>query len=143
MAPELPQPFRRMASGRALFVGTVGILALSVLVQAFFAGDAAVLAPEMWQKHVAWVHIFQWLSVVLPVTAHLAGHRIGFTVLNCLPLVMIGLQYTFIHIAINHGEATFAGLHAVGGVLLFGLLVFVFQEWRHRAAAEFDGPLPE
>jgi Family of unknown function (DUF6220) len=143
MAPELPRPFRRIASWRVLFVGTVGIFALSVLVQAFFAGDAAVLAPEMWQKHVAWVHIFQWLSVALPVTAHLAGHRIGFTFLNCLPLVMVGLQYMLIHFAINHGRATYAGLHAVGGVLLFGLLVFVFQEWRNRAAAEFDGPLPE
>jgi hypothetical protein len=143
MAPEVLRPFRRTASGRVLFVGTVGIFALSVLIQAFLAGDAAVLAPEMWLKHVAWVHIFQWLSVVLPVAAHLAGNRIWFTILNCLPMAMIGLQYTLIHLAINRGEVSFAGLHAVGGVLLFGYLVFVFEEWRHLGAAGFDGPLPD
>lgn len=143
MAPDRRGPFRRGAFGRLLFVGTITIFALSVLVQAFFAGDAAILAPEMWQRHIAWVHIFQWFSVVLPVAAHLAGHRIGFTVLNCLPMVMIGLQYMLIHIAINHGKVTFAGLHAVAGVLLFGVLIFVFQEWRHRVSAGFDEPLRE
>jgi hypothetical protein len=143
MAPDRPWPLRRAAFGRLVFVGTIGIFSAAVLVQAFLAGGAAVLAPEMWPKHVAWVHIFQWLSVVLPIAAHLAGHRIGFTVLNCLPMVMIGLQYMLIHFAINHGRVTFAGLHAAGGVLLFGVLVFIFQEWRHRASAGFDEPLAE
>jgi hypothetical protein len=140
MASDRRWPFRRIAAGQWLFAGTIAIFALAVLVQVFFAGDAAILAPEMWQRHVAWVHIFQWLSVVLPVTARLAGNRIGFTVLNCLPMVMIGLQYTLIHIAISRGNATFAGLHAMGGVLLFGFLVFDFQEWRYRVSAGFDEP---
>jgi Family of unknown function (DUF6220) len=143
MAPDRRGQFRRSASARLLFVGTIGALALSVLVQALFAGDAAVLAPQMWQAHVAWVHIFQWLTVVLPVAAHFADRRIEFTALNCAPMVLIGLQYMLIHFAINHGRAIFAGLHAVGGVLLFGFLVFVFQEWRHRNSVELDEPHPE
>jgi hypothetical protein len=49
-------------------------------------------------------------------------------------MAMIGLQYSLIHLAINRGEVTFARLHAVGGVLLFGFPVFVFQKCRHLAA---------
>jgi hypothetical protein len=143
MTPDRPWPLRRIAFGRLLYVGTVSIFALCVLIQAFFAGDAALLAPQMWQQHIAWVHVFQWLSVVQPVAAYLAGNRLRLILLNCLPMAILGLQYSLIHFAINRGEATFAGLHAVCGILLFGFLVFVFQEWRHRVAAGFYGPLAQ
>jgi hypothetical protein len=59
MASDRRWPFRRIAASQWLFAGTIGILALAVLVQAFLAGDAAVLAPEVWQRHVAWVHILR------------------------------------------------------------------------------------
>jgi hypothetical protein len=117
------------------YLATACLFALAILIQTFLAGDAALLAPEMWEEHVAWIHIFQWISVVLPVFAHLAERRIGFTALNCLPMAMIGLQYVSIHLAIKTGDSTLVGLHALGGIVLFGTVVFIVQEWRYRRTA--------
>jgi len=68
----------------------------------------------------------------LPIAAHVSVRRTGFSLLNCLPMAIIGLQYMLIHTAIRRGLPGFVGLHAVGGVLLFGVLVFSVQEWRYR-----------
>ena len=119
-----------------LFVWTLNLFALAVLAQIFLAGYAALLAPEVWDQHVAWVHVFQWLSVALPIAAYFSVRRIGFALFNCLPMLIIGLQYMLVHMAIRRGEPALVGLHAVGGVLLFGVLVFGFQEWRYRLRAQ-------
>jgi hypothetical protein len=115
-----------------LFVWVACLFALAVVCQVYLAGYAALLAPEVWDEHVAWVHFFQWFSVALPIAAHVSVRRIGFSLLNCLPMAIIGLQYMLIHNAIRRGLPGFVGLHAVGGVLLLGVLVFSVQEWRYR-----------
>jgi hypothetical protein len=116
------------------FAGLLGALGLALLVQAFFAGEAALIAPQDWALHLAWIHLFQWLSVALPPAAYLARRRLRFTLLNCVPIVLIGLQYSLIHLALRRGAAALAGLHAVGGMLLFGVVLFIAQEWRYRDA---------
>jgi hypothetical protein len=123
----------RSTFARLGFVVLMGVFGFSVLLQVFFAGEAALLAPDEWKTHLVWVRMFQWLSVPLPVTAHLAEHRIWLTAMSALPIALIGLQYSLIHIALARDDAVFAGLHAANGVLLFGTLVFIVQEWRYRA----------
>ncbi len=122
---------RGSAFARGLFIIIVGVFAVSVLVQIFLAGDAALLAPEMWQAHMEWVHIFQWLAVVLPIAAYFSARRLSFTLSNCLPILIIGLQYSLVHIGINRSAPIFVGLHAALGAVLFGFLIFIAQEWRY------------
>jgi len=119
-----------------LFVWVVSLFSFAVLSQIFLAGYAALLAPQAWDEHVAWVHIFQWLSVVLPVTGYFSDRRIWLVLLNCIPMSIIGLQYMLIHMAIRRGEPALVDLHAVGGVLLFGVLVYSLQEWRYRLRSQ-------
>ena len=89
-----------------------------------------MIEPDDWGRHVAWVHLFQWLSVPLPFAAYLARRKVEFAALNCVPIVIIGLQYVLIRRAIAQGRAPLAGLHAVCGTLLLAYVTFVPQEWR-------------
>jgi hypothetical protein len=107
------------------------LLSLSVLVQAYLAGFAAVVDADYWSLHKAWIAIFQWLSVLLvPVTW--AGRRdptmrwLSFT-----PMAIIAAQYSSIHLALRHGVSWLAGLHAVNGFVLFGALVLLAFRSRH------------
>jgi hypothetical protein len=120
------QKYRALA--QKLVVPTAALFALSVLLQAFFAGGAALIDPQYWALHVSWVGIFQWLSVVLAAAAWAGGRgRIGrWGSLGALAI--IAAQYTSIHAAIRHGLAWLAGLHAVGGFVLFGLLVLIVAD---------------
>jgi hypothetical protein len=118
--------------GDLIYVTIACLFALAVLIQTFLAGGAALLAPEQWGEHVAWVHIFQWICLALPISSYFAQRRITSALLNCLPILLIAMQYVLIHLAIKKGDATLVGFHAVGGVVLFGILVFLVQEWRYR-----------
>lgn len=116
-----------------VYVGAVVLFGLAVIVQFFLAGEAALIAPEDWQLHVAWVHLFQWLSVCLPVLAYPARHKWSFTALNCLPIVLIGLQYVLIHRAISFTAAPLAGLHAVSGTVLIVFVTLILQDCCKRS----------
>lgn len=126
----MPRVGRRIVGSlvaERLFTGVTALFALAVLIQIFLAGEAALVAPEVWQLHVAWVHAFQWLSIALPITAYLARGKLGFAVLNCVPMAVIGLQYVFIHRAISNAMPMLAGLHAVNAVLLLGFSVWILR----------------
>ena len=107
------------------------LLALSVLVQAYLAGIAAVVDADYWSLHKSWVAIFQWLSVPLvPVTW--VGRRDPTTRwMSFVPIVLIAAQYSSIHFALRHGVGWLAGLHAVMGFVLFGTLVLLVSRSRH------------
>jgi mercuric ion transport protein len=132
MQPETGFLAQYNALARQVFVVLTAAFGLAVLIQIFLAGEASMIDPDDWARHVAWVHLFQWLSVPLPVAAYLARRSLGFTAFNCVPLGIIGLQYVFIHRAIEHGWAPLAGLHAVCGALLVAYVALVLQEWRQK-----------
>lgn len=95
------------------------LLTLSILVQFFIAGMSAMTNPEWWSYHSAWVDIFQWLVVPLPVLAWMGGppRRLRLT-LATLPLVQIALQYVLVHRALDGRLAIGVGLHALNAALM-------------------------
>jgi hypothetical protein len=117
-----------------VFLALTAAFGLAVLVQIFLAGEASMIEPDVWGRHVGWVHLFQWISVPLPFAAYLARRKLGFAALNCVPIVIIGLQYVMIHRAIEQARAPLAGLHAVCGALLIAYVAFVLQEWRQGSS---------
>jgi hypothetical protein len=116
-----------------VFLVLTAAFGLAVLIQIFLAGEASMIEPDDCRRHVAWVHLFQWLSVPLPFAAYLARRKLGFAALNCIPIVIIGLQYVLIHRAIEQAQAPLAGLHAVCGALLLAYVAFVPQGRRHSS----------
>ena len=73
----------------------------------------------MWTYHSAWVGIFQWLVIPLPILAWLGGPSRGQRVLfSSIPLLQIALQYALAHRAIEGRLSIGLGLHALDGALL-------------------------
>jgi Family of unknown function (DUF6220) len=107
-------------SARILLALLSALLVISLLIQLFLAGMAALTAPEWWDVHKAWVAIFQWLVVPLPFVAWLCGKpRLGRVVLASVPMVEIALQYVFAHRALEGRLPIGVGLHAANaGVML-------------------------
>jgi hypothetical protein len=112
---EWSRPFLSRMLLRALSV----LLTICLLAQFFIAGMAAMTDPQWWTYHSAWVAIFQWLVIPLPILAWLGGPPRGQRVLfSCIPLLQIALQYVLAHRAIEGRLAIGLGLHAFDGALL-------------------------
>ncbi len=113
------------------------LFALSTLLQAFFAGSAAMIDPQYWTFHLRWVGVFQWLSVVLVVAAFVANRSRIAKWGSVAAVLIIGGQYTSIHVAMRDSLAWLAGIHAVGGFILFGVLVLVIADGLSARATDF------
>jgi hypothetical protein len=96
------------------------LLTIAILIQFFIAGVAAMTDPGYWGYHRAWVAVFQWLVVPLPVLAWLGGYPRRWRVtMAAMPLLQIALQYVLAHRALEGRLSIGIGLHAVNaGVLL-------------------------
>jgi hypothetical protein len=116
------------------------LFALSVLLQAFFAGSAALIDPQYWTLHVRWVGIFQWLSVVLLVAAWVDNRRRTAKWGSLAALAIIAGQYTSIHAAISHNLAWPAGAHAAGGFILFGVLLLIIVDCLGSSSGSATSP---
>lgn len=104
---------------RVLLRSLSALLTICLLIQFFIAGMAAMTDPEWWTYHSAWVAIFQWLVVPLPILAWLGGPPRGRrTLFACIPLLQIALQYVLAHRAIEGRLAMGLGLHALDAGLL-------------------------
>jgi hypothetical protein len=104
---------------RILLRSLSAVLTICLLVQFFIAGMAAMTEPEWWTYHSAWVAIFQWLVVPLPILAWFGGPARGQrTLFACIPVLQIALQYVLAHRAIEGRLAIGLGLHALDAALL-------------------------
>lgn len=116
-----------------LMRSVAALLGLALLVQFFIAGMAALPHPEWWAYHQAWVAIFQWLVIPLPVLAWLAGPPRRYHVpLACVPLMQIGLQYVLAHRAIEGRLSIGLGLHAVNAALMLIVVCALTIPWTGR-----------
>jgi MFS-type transporter involved in bile tolerance (Atg22 family) len=109
------------------------VLALSVLVQAYLAGAAAGVDADFWAAHKTWIAIFQWLSVPLAIATFFGKHDTLTRLLSIVPIIIIAIQYSSIHLALHHGLAWLAGIHAANAPLLFGVLVLLAMRYRRVA----------
>lgn len=95
------------------------LLTVCLLVQFFITGMAAMTNPDWWAYHNAWVAIFQWLVIPLPLLAWLGEPpRIWRTTAASFPLVQIALQYFLAHRAMEGRLGIGLGLHALDAALL-------------------------
>ena len=109
------------------------LLSFAILIQFFIAGMAAMTNPEWWTYHSAWVGIFQWLVVPLPILAFIGGQpRYWRTAFASIPMVQIALQYVLAHRALEGRLPTGIGLHAVNGALLLIVATFLAVGWADR-----------
>ena len=115
---------RRLA--RTAFLGSCAALEAALLLQAFLAGMAAMTDPSWWGLHLAWVHTFQWLVLLPPACAVLAGYPRRLIWASALPLVLLYLQYVWAEFGRDGTWAYGLGVHAASALLLFGTTMALF-----------------
>jgi len=108
---------------RVGFLGSCTVLLIALFVQAFLAGVAAMTDPSWWELHKAWVHAFQWLVLLPPACAVLAGYPRRLIWASALPVVLIYLQYVWAELGRDGTWAYGLGVHAASAMLLFGTTV--------------------
>lgn len=94
-----------------------------VAAQVFLAGLGVFVSPIRWTWHETFVHLFEYLPLLMLVLAFTGrlSHRLRW--LTALSFVLIGLQYAFIEIGRDTGVGEIAALHPVNGLLIFWLAV--------------------
>jgi hypothetical protein len=108
------------------------LLAIAVLVQTLLAGRAIFVSPELWPSHRAFVHAFEWLSVVAVILAYVAGAARAIKTLAWLTVVLMFLQYATAGTQSSLGHLGLAAIHPVTGLLLFWTAI----EMARRASSE-------
>ena len=119
-------PSRGHRLARVAFLGSCAALGAALLVQAFLAGVAAMTDPSWWGLHLAWVHTFQWLVLLPPACAVLAGYPRWLLRASALPVVLLYLQYVWAEFGRDGTWAYGLGVHAASGLLLFGTTAVLF-----------------
>ena len=129
---------RRQAASAAIWLlrASSALLALALLGQAFTAGMAAITDPDWWQAHLVWVHAFQWLVLIVPVSAVAAPVPGRVKGVSLGPLFLMGLQYVLAHRGMDGRFPIGLGLHAAGGFLLFGAVLYLL----FATSARSNGP---
>jgi hypothetical protein len=114
------------------------LLTICLLVQFFIAGMAAMTDPQWWTYHSAWVAIFQWLVVLLPIAAWMGGSPRGRrTMFACVPLAQVALQYVLAHRGLDGRLSIGIGLHAVNAALFLIVAVFLTTGFPDRRVVSY------
>jgi mercuric ion transport protein len=98
---------------------TAWLFAACVLAQIALAGLGIFAGPSWWPRHRAFVHTFEWLTVVIFALTFAARATSAIKWLAAALLALLSLQYTFIEQRLVPARSGWAALHVVGAVLIF------------------------
>lgn len=135
-AEEARRPGRRGGPRRATwyaFLGLAVIFTLCVAAQVFIAGLAVFVAPAHWAQHTTFVHIFEFVPLLMLAVS--AAGRLPVR-LRWLSAALFALVYAQYFTANIRGLAPLlAALHPVVALAIFWLSAHVVQEARRAMAA--------
>ncbi|MBX5446578.1 MAG: hypothetical protein IRZ30_15555 [Sphaerobacter sp.] len=106
-----------------LFVGCV-------LVQVLIAGLAIFDTPLRWSWHENFVHMFEYLPLILLVLAFTGRMPRRIRWVSFGAFAMIGMQYAFIGLARDLNIPAIAALHPVNAMLIFWVALFLARSAR-------------
>lgn len=114
---------------RYLFVAASAAFFLSTLVQVFLAGLAVFANPAHWGRHVAFVHLFEFLPLIMLVAGWLGRLPKNLLWLSAGLLALIYIQY--FNANFRQISPVVAATHPVTAVLLVGLaFTTLTQAWK-------------
>jgi hypothetical protein len=121
---------------RYLFVTASAAFFLSTLAQVFLAGMAIFANPVNWGRHVTFVHFFEFLPLVMLVTAWLGRMPKNLLWLSAGLLGLIYVQY--FNANFRQISPVVAATHPVTAMLVIGLaygtMIKAWRYFRYRSA---------
>lgn len=132
---EAPRPRQRTTPAQAawyVFLGLSVAFALCVTVQVFIAGLAVFVTPVHWAQHTSFVHIFEFVPLIMLVVGVAGRLPVRLRWLSAALFVLVYAQYFTANIG---GLAPLvAALHPVVALVIFGLSLHVVKETRRAMA---------
>lgn len=124
----------RVRWARRGFVLFAGALVIGVLIQVYIAGMAIFVDPANWSLHANFVHIIEWLPLVMLVLAVLGRLSRGLKLLPVVLFVLIIVQYAT---ALGFSDTLVAAIHPVNAVVIVGVAAMTTS----RAWRTLSGPV--
>lgn len=131
-----PRQARRTRSARVAwyaFLGLAVIFTLCVAAQVFIAGLAVFVTPVHWARHTAFVHIFEFVPLLMLVVGAVGRLPARLRWRSAALFALVYAQY----VTANIGGIMplVAALHPVVALIIFWLSAQVVQETRRAMAA--------
>lgn len=115
--------------GRYLFLTAAAAFFLSTLAQVFLAGMAIFANPAHWGRHVSFIHIFEFLPLVMLLTGWLGRVPRNLLWLSAGLFSLIYVQY--FNANFRQISPVVAATHPVTAILVVGLAyVMMVKAWK-------------
>lgn len=123
----------RVRWARGGYVVVAGLFVVCVVIQVFIAGMAVFVDPANWSLHANFVHVFEFLPLVMLVGAFLGRLSRGLKLLPVVLFVLIIVQYAT---ALGFSDSVVAALHPVNALVIFGIAVMTTRRgWKALAGS--------
>jgi hypothetical protein len=118
----------RVRWARRGFVLFAGAFVIGVLIQIYIAGMAVFIDPANWNLHANFVHVIEWLPLVMLVLAFLGQLSRD---LKLLPVVLFALIIVQYATALGFSGTLVAAIHPVNAVVVVGIAAMTTRRaWR-------------
>lgn len=124
---QLQRPSPLVLGARRFYLVLVGLFAVGVVFQVFFAGLGVLVDPSYFGWHTTFAHMLELILLASPVVG-LFG-RVGWrsSGLNALLFILFGMQYFFMYGL----QGPLRALHVVNALAIFWLALQLSQQaWR-------------
>jgi hypothetical protein len=96
-------------------------LTFAIVVQVFLAGLGVLVNPSYFAWHGNFAHIIEFIPLLMLLVGVMAKLDRGILLLTTLTLVLVVMQYVFLHLFPQVGLTPLRALHAVNALVLFSL----------------------
>lgn len=114
------------------YVLVAGLFVVGIVIQVYIAGMAVFVDPANWSLHANFVHIIEWMPLIMLVLAFVGRLSSG---LKWLPVGLFGLIIVQYATALGFSDSVVAALHPVNALVIFGLATMT----THRAWQALSG----
>jgi putative tricarboxylic transport membrane protein len=122
---RLPTRVRLVRGGYVLFAG---LFVVGVLIQVYIAGMAVFVNPARWNLHASFVHVIEWIPLVMLVLSFPGRLPRELKLLPVGLFVLIIVQYAT---ALGFSDSLVAAIHPVNALVIFGVAVVTTRRaWR-------------
>lgn len=129
---RLPTHVRLVRVGYVLIAG---LFIVGVLIQVYIAGMAVFVNPARWSMHATFVHIIEWMPLIMLVLAFPGRLSRELKLLSIGLFVLVIVQYAT---ALGFSDSLVAAIHPVNALIIFGLAV-VTTRWAWHEVTDRQG----
>jgi hypothetical protein len=125
----------RVLWSRRGYVLFAGLFVVCVLIQVYIAGMAVFVNPEQWSLHTAFIHVFEFLPIIMLVLAFAGQLPRRLKWLPVGLVLLIGIQYAT---AEGFSDSLVAAIHPVNALAIFWVGMITTRKAWQTLSSQMD-----